>query len=52
MSDYEYIDPSGAVVVHCKGKYEGAQWSGSLEFVRLWFRQAVTCLKVDIESAS
>jgi hypothetical protein len=39
MSDFEYVDHGTAVVVLCKGSYEGPQWSGSLKFMRVWHKR-------------
>lgn len=39
MRDYEIIDHGNAAVVTCTGHYEGAQWSGSLKFMRVWLKR-------------
>jgi hypothetical protein len=39
MSDFEIIDHGEAAVVTCKGSYEGAQWSGTLKFMRVWLKR-------------
>ena len=39
MSDYELRDHGTAVVVTCKGKYEGPRWSGTLRFMRVWLKR-------------
>ncbi len=38
MSGFQFVDHGHAVVVTCKGAYEGPQWSGSLSFMRVWLR--------------
>lgn len=39
MSDYTFQDHGTAVVVTCKGFYEGPQWSGRLQFMRVWAKK-------------
>jgi len=39
MRDLEIIDHGAAAVVSCTGHYEGAQWSGSLKFMRVWLKR-------------
>lgn len=40
MTDFNFtVHDSVAVVVTCKGTYEGPQWSGSLRFMRVWFKR-------------
>src|SRR4051812_21984174 len=39
MSDFKFIDHGSAVVVTCRGAYAGAQWSGSLKFMRVWLKK-------------
>ncbi len=39
MTDFEYVaHGTDLVVVTCKGTFEGPKWSGSLKFMRVWFR--------------
>ena len=39
VSDIEIADHGSAAVVTCTGAYEGADWSGSLKFVRVWLKR-------------
>ena len=39
MADLEIIDHGCAAVVTCTGHYEGASWSGSLKFMRVWLKR-------------
>ncbi len=39
MSDLEILDYGNAAVVTCIGTYEGPQWSGTLKFMRVWFKR-------------
>jgi hypothetical protein len=39
MSDFAFVDHGNAVVVTCKGTYEGPQWSGALKFMRVWLKK-------------
>jgi len=39
MSGFEFTDHGGAVVVTCKGDYQGPQWSGTLHFMRVWLKK-------------
>lgn len=39
MSDFETEDHGNAVIVLCKGKYVGPQWSGALKFMRIWLKK-------------
>jgi hypothetical protein len=39
MSDFSFVDHGSAVVVTCKGIYEGAKWSGTLGFMRVWLKK-------------
>jgi hypothetical protein len=39
MSDFEIIDHGNAAVVLCKGYYEGPQWTGTLNFMRVWLKK-------------
>ncbi len=39
MKDYQYTDHGSAVVVTCRGIYEGPQWSGTLKFMRVWVKK-------------
>jgi len=39
MSDFQISDHGTAAVVTCKGTYEGPQWSGTLKFMRVWFKK-------------
>jgi Domain of unknown function (DUF4440) len=36
MTDMRIIDHGTAAVVTCKGTYKGLQWSGTLDFMRVW----------------
>jgi hypothetical protein len=36
MTDMRIIDHGTAAVVTCKGTYKGLQWSGTLNFMRVW----------------
>ena len=38
MSDFEIIEYDNAAVVKCTGHYEGAKWSGSMKFMRVWLK--------------
>jgi hypothetical protein len=38
-SDMEIADHGTAAVVTCTGTYEGADWSGTLKFVRVWHKR-------------
>jgi len=42
MSDFTFTDQGMAVVVTCKGAYEGPQWSGSLRFMRVWVKKGAS----------
>ena len=39
MSEVRMIDHGAAVVVACKGAYEGPQGSFTLEFMRVWLKK-------------
>jgi hypothetical protein len=39
MSDFQFADHGTAVVVTCSGTYAGPQWSGTLKFMRVWFKK-------------
>ena len=39
MSDFQFVDHGTAVVVTCSGTYAGAQWSGTLKFMRVWLNK-------------
>jgi hypothetical protein len=39
MSDYNYINHGAAVVVTCKGQYDGPAGSTSLKFMRVWLKK-------------
>lgn len=39
MSDFDFVDHGVAVVVTCKGSYQGSQWSGMLKFMRVWLKR-------------
>jgi hypothetical protein len=39
MRDFQFTDHGIAVVVTCKGIYEGPQWSGTLKFMRVWLKR-------------
>jgi Domain of unknown function (DUF4440) len=39
MSDFQFVDHGTAVVVTCSGTYAGPQWSGTLKFMRVWFKK-------------
>ena len=39
MSDLQFFDHGAAVVVTCSGTYTGPQWSGTLKFMRVWFKK-------------
>ena len=39
MSGFEIVDHGDVVIVLCKGKYVGPQWSGSLKFMRIWLKK-------------
>ncbi|HEY8278197.1 MAG TPA: nuclear transport factor 2 family protein [Bdellovibrionota bacterium] len=39
MSDFQFVDHGNAVVVTCKGTYEGPAWSGALKFMRVWCKK-------------
>src|ERR1700691_1559679 len=36
VSDMKIADHGTAAVVSCTGTYEGAEWSGTVKFVRVW----------------
>jgi hypothetical protein len=38
-SDMEIADYGTAAVVTCTGTYEGAEWSGTLKFMRVWHKR-------------
>ena len=39
MSDFIFVNHGDAVVVTCKGFYEGPKWSGTLKFMRVWLKK-------------
>lgn len=39
MSEFKIVEHECAAVVTCKCAYEGAQWSGTLRFQRVWAKK-------------
>ncbi|HUO59006.1 MAG TPA: hypothetical protein VMV05_12590 [bacterium] len=39
MCEFTFWDHGNAVVVTCKGEYQGPQWSGTIRFMRVWVRK-------------
>ena len=39
MSDFNYVNHGSAVVVTCKGTYQGPKASASLKFMRVWLKK-------------
>jgi hypothetical protein len=39
MTDYKIVDHGNAAVVTCTGKFTGPKWSGTMKFMRIWFKK-------------